>query len=128
MTLGVVACPPDIYNLTVASYDSWKYFDVYRITAVDGDRMEHPMSDFICPLCMQPNQCLAGTSQVELCWCMQQQFPPAILAKASSQSSCICQSCLQQAQQQAKTTMAQVKQSVQFLRQFKAMPPQTTNS
>jgi len=55
------------------------------------------MPDFICPLCQQPNQCLAGTSLVQHCWCMQPQFPSQLLAKAPDQSSCICQSCLQQA-------------------------------
>ncbi len=80
------------------------------------------MADFICPLCQQPNQCLAGTNLVQHCWCMQQQFPSQLLVKAPDQSSCICQSCLQQAQQQAKTTVAQSAQAVQLF-----LPDQVEN-
>lgn len=52
------------------------------------------MSEQLCPLCQQANLCKAGTAEQSQCWCMQQQFPAELLAKAPDQSSCICSECL----------------------------------
>lgn len=52
-----------------------------------------------CPLCGQPNECQLAAQRDDKrpCWCMDETFPPELLARvpeASRRCACICQRCV----------------------------------
>ena len=56
-----------------------------------------------CPLCGQPNECQLATKGdcKGPCWCVNEDFPPELLARVPEESrdcACICQRCLAEAQ------------------------------
>ena len=55
-----------------------------------------------CPLCGQPNECqLAKQDDCKgPCWCMDETFPPELLARVPEESrrrACICRRCVSEA-------------------------------
>jgi Cysteine-rich CWC len=60
-----------------------------------------PIDPCCCPLCGQPNQCAMEAARqtgqpVGVCWCVNLQFGPDLLARvpeAAHQKACICQRC-----------------------------------
>ena len=56
-----------------------------------------------CPLCGQPNECqpAAQGDCKGPCWCMDENFPPKLLARVPAEArrcACICQRCVREAQ------------------------------